>query len=281
MLETVMMARGYIIDLLTSPFIIIRNLIHFRHMLVQMVLRDIKGRFAGSIGGLLWNFIHPLVMLAVYLFVFVYIFRIRIGASEDAGMSAMYITTGLFPWMIFSEGLMRGTTVLFENANLIQKTHFPTEILSAGAVLTPIASYGIVMLLLAIYSIFSEGSFLPLALLPLIFGLQLFFTLGMVFLSSTLSVYFRDTVQLVQIIINFWIYLTPILYPINMLPDWARHLMYLNPVFPFINVYQSLFIDISHLKPEMISISAFWAGSIYCFGAFIFNKLKYEFADWL
>ncbi|MFZ2197952.1 MAG: ABC transporter permease, partial [Thermodesulfovibrionales bacterium] len=90
-----------------------------------MVKREVKGRFAGSMGGLLWNFIHPVLMLIVYIFVFVYIFKIRVGSEASTGTSVIYLIAGLFPWIMISEGLSRGTSSLIENSNLIQKTSFP------------------------------------------------------------------------------------------------------------------------------------------------------------
>lgn len=246
-----------------------------------MTKREIKGRFAGSMGGMLWNFIHPLIMLIVYLFVFVYIFKLRIGSQGGSGTSALYIMAGLFPWIIIAEGLSRGTSSLIENANLIQKTSFPVEILPAKAVLTPLFSHGIAILLLTLYIIISTGSIKIIFILPLIILLQTLFTLGIAFLTATISVFFRDVMQLVQIIVSFWMFLTPILYPMSMLPDWAKTIMYFNPLYPLIATYQSLFVDGTLGQLNMILLAFTWSLAFFVIGAFIFNKLKYEFADWL
>lgn len=253
----------------------------YRHLLVQMVLREIKGRFAGSFGGFLWNFVHPVLMLVIYLVVFVYIFNLRIGSDASHGTSAIYIMAGLFPWIIISEGLSKGTSSLIENATLIQKTPFPVEILPAKAVLAPFFSQGLAILLLALYTTIFAGFNKTILLLPLILVLQILFTLGLSFLTATLSVFFRDIIQLEQILISFWIYLTPILYPASMLPKWARAAMYFNPVYPFISIYQSMFVKGAQLQPNMIFFAFIWALITFLTGAFLFNKMKYEFADWL
>ncbi len=268
-------------ELFLAPIAIMKNLYYYRHILWQMVSREIKGRFAGSFGGIVWNFIHPIIMLIVYLFVFVYIFKIRVGATIAAGASAIYLTAGLFPWLIHAEGLSRGTTSLIENANLIQKTAFPTEILPAKAVIAPFLSNGIAILLLALYSVVTLNNYKVLLIVPLIMLLQIFFTFGITLLSSTLSVFFRDVIQLVNIVVSFWIFLTPILYPAEMLPKWAKMAMYLNPLYPFISLYQSLFLNGTIEHPGMIPLAVFWTAAFFITGAFIFNKLKYEFADWL
>jgi lipopolysaccharide transport system permease protein len=246
-----------------------------------MVIREIKGRFAGSMGGLLWNFIHPLLMLVVYLFIFVYIFKFRIGVTGGSLTAAIYIMAGLFPWFIIAEGLSRGTASMIENTNLIQKTYFPVEILTAKAVLTPIFSHGIAILLLAVYKIITTGSVEIIFILPFIVLLQIFFTLGIAFFAAAASVFFRDVIQLMHIIISFWIFLTPILYPVSMLPDWAKKLMYINPLYPLITLYHFLFVDGGLVEWNMVYLSVLWSLFFFFVGTFIFNKLKYEFADWL
>lgn len=268
-------------EFFTAPVEIAGNFVAYRHLLSQMVIREIKGRFAGSFGGFLWNFVHPVLMLVIYLVVFVYIFNMRIGSDAGHGTSAIYIMAGLFPWIIISEGLSRGTSSLIENATLIQKTPFPVEILPAKAVLAPFFGQGLVVLLLALYTAVFTGFNESILLLPLIVVLQSLFTLGMAFLAATISVFFRDVIQIEQILISFWIYLTPILYPISMLPEWARTAMYFNPIYPFISIYQSMFIKGALLRTDMIFFAFIWSLSSFLTGAFVFNKMKYEFADWL
>jgi ABC-type polysaccharide/polyol phosphate export permease len=266
-------------EIARSPLDILKNLYLYRHILGQMVVREIKGRFAGSMGGLFWHFVHPILMMVIFLFVFVYIFKLRVGAGT--GSSAIYLLAGLFPWIIMAEGLSRGTSSLIENANLIQKTSFPIEILTTKAVVAPLLSYGIAIVLLMLYKVIAYGSAGMLFVLPLVMALQILFTMGVVFLSSTLSVFFRDVLQLMSLVISFWIYLTPILYPMTLLPEWARRVMYLNPLYPFMANYQSLLLRGSLEDWHLVLVAALWAFGFFTAGSFVFNKLKYEFADWL
>ncbi len=275
------MSLRYIKEIISSPVTVLKNLYIYRHILLQMVINETKGKFAGSLGGFLWNFANPILMMISYLFVFVYIFKLRVSATAGAGASAIYIMAGLFPWIIISEGLSRGTASIIENANLVQKTPFPTEILTAKAVIAPFLSFGAALILLVLYKIIFAGSFGLLFILPFILLFQIFFTLGTAFLCTTLSVFFRDFIQMVQVIINFWLYLTPILYPIDLLPEWARTAMLFNPVYPFVAVYHSLFAEPSSVQPHMMLYAFAWSLVLFIAGAFIFNKLKYEFADWL
>lgn len=275
------MSMRYLKEISESPWIVLKNLYHFRNILHQMVLREVKGRFAGSIGGLFWHFIHPIIMVFIYLVVFVYIFKLRVGTGGGTGASAVYLMAGIFPWIILADGLSRGTSALIENANLIQKTYFPTEILTAKAVLAPFINFGIALLLLAAFRIFTDGLWGILVILPFILLLQVFFTIGLAFICSAFSVFFRDILQVVQIIVSIWVYATPIFYETSMLPAWATNLMYINPLFPFISMYHSLFINGTIASWHMLGLSLAWAGGFYVFGAFVFTKLKAEFADWL
>jgi len=271
----------YFKEMFLYPTDIIRNIYFYRHILVQMVKHEIKGRFAGTIGGFLWNMVHPIIMMIVYLFVFVYVFKLRIGSSAGSGTSVIYIIAGLFPWMIIAEGLSKGTSCLINSANLIQKASFPTEIITAQAVFAPLISHGVVIILLTLYQIVLNGSIGIVLIIPFLVIFQVVFTLGVVFLFATVSVFFRDVMQLVQIVIGLGIFLCPIFYHIKMLPDWAQKAMYLNPFYPIIATYQSLFLNGNIGEWYLLPLSFAWALLFFAVGAFVFSKLKYEFADWL
>jgi lipopolysaccharide transport system permease protein len=220
-------------------------------------------------------------MVLIYLVVFVFIFKLRVGSGEGTGASAVYLMAGIFPWIILADGLSRGSSALIENANLIQKTYFPTEILIAKVVLAPFLNFGLALILLAAFQLFTGGFWgIPL-ILPCILLLQVFFTIGLAFICSAFSVFFRDILQVVQIIVSMWVYATPIFYETSMLPPWAAELMYLNPLFPFIEMYHTLFISGTIASWRMPALALLWAALFYVSGAFIFTKLKAEFADWL
>ncbi len=275
------MKSDYFKEVFTSPVSIFVNIVSYRSLLQQMVRQEIKGRFAGSSVGLVWNFIHPLVTFVVYIFVFVFVFKLKIGPSANAGTSVEYIISGLFPWFLMAEGFSKGTTCLVENANIIKKSPLPTEILAAQSVINPLFSFGFVILVLTIYQAIITGSPQMILIVPVLVLIQLVFTLGVVFLCSAISVFYRDIVHLMQIIIGLGIFLTPIFYHISMLPTEAQKFLYLNPCYPFISLFQTVFLGGSIFEGNMLLLAIIWAGLFFSSGAFVFNKLKYEFADWL
>ena len=107
-------------ELFKSPLVVLINLYHFRHILHQMVLREVKGRFAGSIGGLFWHFIHPILMVLIYLFIFVAIFKLRVGTGGGTGASAIYLMAGIFPWMRFAFSIIADVPRENPSARIIQ-----------------------------------------------------------------------------------------------------------------------------------------------------------------
>lgn len=275
------MKLDYFKESVVSPISITNNLFVYRNLVVQIIKQDIKGRFAGSLVGFLWNFLHPIITFTVYIFVFIFVFKLKIGVSLNTETSVIYIISGLFPWFFMAEGISSGTTCLIDNANLIKKTSFPSEVLVAQSVLTPFFSYGLVICILSIHQVFVTCSILILLFIPMILIVQIMFTLGVVFLCSAVSVYFRDIVQLIQVLISIGIFLCPIFYHISMLPDFAQKAVLLNPCYPIINTYQSVILAGSIVDWKMPLIALAWAVFFFVSGSFIFNKLKFEFVDWL
>lgn len=264
-----------------APFDVLHSLVCYRHVIWQMVRTDIRGRFAASAGGLAWHFLQPIIQVVVYLFVFVYVFGLRVDPTSGSGRSALFIMAGLFPWLIMAEGLSAGMTTIISSRNLVTKASFPIEILPASSVLAPCLSFGVSLAVLGLYSVLWLGHFAVIVLLPLVLLIQVALTLGMTLFIATLGVYFRDAIHIVQIVIGFWVFLTPILYPVSFLPGWCQSAMLLNPVYPVVALYQSIFIEGTVGHWSIPAMACGWAVVFLLCGAFVFNKLKYEFADWL
>lgn len=266
---------------LKAPVSILQNLMRHRHLLMRMIWQEIRGRFAGSFGGLVWHFLQPLLMVTVYLFVFVHVFKLRVEGAGAENFSALYIMAGLFPWLIFAEGLSRGSQCIHENANLIQKTAFPSELLVFKAVLTPYISFGMIVVGLAVYRLLFIGFSWHVFALPVVAMLQFLFTCGLVFLFATLAVYFKDILQLINIFVGFGMYLVPILFPASMLPELAQRLMYLTPTYPMIYPYQRMLVFDNMGETSILYMLLGWSLLFWALGSFVFYKLKDEFADWL
>lgn len=268
-------------EMSVAPFDIAVSLFRHKHLLAQMMRQEIRGRFAGTIGGMVWNLFHPFVQALVYVFVFVFVFHLRIDSSLQSGTSVVYILAGLFPWLLIADGIAKGTAAPFENAHMIQKSAFPIEVIIAKSIIMPIFSHGFVLLLLVAYQVVLNGSISIIFPLLLALVLQGVFTLGVAFLTSTISVYFRDFIQLVTVFIAIGIFMTPIFYHLSMVPDWVRGAMNFNPFFAYIYVWQSVILNGIDGSLHILLQASSWAIGVIFVGAFVFNKLKTEFVDWL
>ncbi len=257
-------------------------IVRFRFVLWQFCLKEVKGRFAGSLMGLLWTVISPLSQIVIYYFLFSMVLKIKLSrASAGTDSFVLYFMCGLIPWIAFSDGLMRATVSIRENANLIQKVVFANEIVPCGAVCGVFLLNGVAFLLYMALLLFKGGHpSLYWLLVPGAAGLLLIFTLGMGFFFSALNVFVNDVIQLLQIGLMVWFYFTPILYTLDMVPQGFRFFMKLNPLFWFVTLFQELLLK-GRLDPWAWAVSGGLALASMAVGSWLFSQLKDSFADFL
>lgn len=250
-----------------------------RDLLKQFVNRDIRGRFVGSIAGLLWTVLMPLSQIITYFFLFSVIIKIRLPEAEiGTGSFLIFFLAGLFPWLAFSEALSRATGILQENTNLITKVIFPTELLPASAAASAFFLNGVGFLIFLVYLV-SQGFFgWTWLLIPLLACLLFLFSIGAACFLSALCVFLRDTQQLLGIVLTIWFYFTPILYPISMVPESMQSLMKINPMLIYVNLFRQALLKHEF---DMINIVICMLFSLLMFflGTCFFDRLKYSFSD--
>lgn len=249
------------------------------HLLMNFVIREIKGRFAGTFAGILWTLINPAATILVYMFLFSIVIRVPITAHETGTNSFLiYFLSGLFPWLIFSESLSRSLGSLIENANLITKVVFPIELLPTSSVISSLIINGLGMLLFIIYLVLQGYVQISWLWLGIIFPLHVFFTWGLVLLVSSLSVFIRDLQELIGIILMVWFYATPIIYPISLVPDKMKFFMMINPMALLIELYRSVLLQ-HYLPLQVFFIFIIISVCFYLFGSWFFMKSKSALAD--
>lgn len=253
---------------------IIKELYDYREMLSNLVRKDLKVRYKGSVLGFLWTFLNPLLQLIVYTIVFSTIMRTNIDKFY------IYLFIGLIPWLFFATCIQAGSTSILMNKDLIKKIYFPRIILPISTVNSAFMNmfYSMIVVLLTIL-VSGIGFSKYILLLPLAMIMQYILVLGMTFIFSALNVYFRDLEYILNIIVMMWFYLTPIVYEIEMIPEKYRLWFYLNPMTGIINFYR----NILYYK-RMPSFNAFGGILIYgiimiVIGYFVFEKLQKNFAE--
>jgi lipopolysaccharide transport system permease protein len=263
----------------TGMFRVVFQLTRFRGLLATLTSRELKARYRGSVLGFLWSLANPLLLLAVYTFVFSIVFK----PDSRGGMSpyALFLVSGLFPWIWTSASLLEGSMSLIANSGLIRKAVFPAELLPLVSVLSnlvhflfalPIVITAIVAGRLLGYPV---GGLSILAL-PLVVLLHLPMVAGLSLGVAALTVHFKDVRDLLANLLTLLFFLTPILFSL----DSIRHLapvwwaVRLNPFTPFILAYQDVLFrgqlpdPLLWIQMALVSLVA-WA-----FGAGLFDRLR-------
>lgn len=254
-----------------------------RRLIGQLIKREVLGRYRGSIMGVAWSFLYPILMLAVYTFVFSVVFEAKWpGLLEGQSKSrfALLLFIGVIAHGLIAEVLIRAPGLIVANANYVKKVVFPLETLGWGLVGSAAfhSSISIAILLAAKWLL--EGSvpatalWLPLILLPL--G---FFALGMTWLLSSLGVFIRDIGQITSVLSTVLMFLAPVFYPIAALPESFRPWVYANPL--TLVIEQSRAALFANAAPDAMPLLRYYVISIafMAFGYWWFQKSRRGFAD--
>lgn len=252
---------------------------HHLFVLRELVKRDFRGRYAGSLLGFLWSFAQPLWMLVLFNFVFSTVMKVSPAGTRTEHF-AVFLFSGLLPWMALQEGVMRASTAITDNANLVKKLRFPSEILVLAVVLAALLHQAIAaaafLAVLALTGDLAPGG-LPMLLVAL--PLQVALTLGLGLLASAVHVFFRDTAQVLGMVLTAWFYLTPIVYPLLYVPERLRGWISLNPLTALVELYRQAFLG-GRLAAVPGTAALAVAGAVLLSAGFwLFRRLKPAFVD--
>jgi homopolymeric O-antigen transport system permease protein len=260
-------------------FGLLRKLGANRNLLKNLILRDLKHRYVGSIGGFVWSVIHPVVLLVSYTFIFGVVFRPEMGPEFGTDSFAIFVLCGLLPWILFSDTIVRNCSVISDNAPLITKTIIPAEILPISITISNLIHHLIgLSILLFVMMTFYSVQFSALWLFLYMFMLLLL-AQGLGWIVAGLHVFLRDTIQALQIIMLLWFYFTPILYTIERVPENIRSFARLNPMALIVAGYRSSLLHLA--QPSGLQVAAVLVISIVVFilGALFFRQTKPAFPD--
>lgn len=257
----------------------LKEIYNYRQMIFSLVQRDLRGRYKGSIFGFLWTFFNPLLQLLVYTLVFSVIMRTGLDHYY------LFLFVALVPWIFFSSGLTGGAGCVMTSQDMIKKIYFPREVLPIAYVTTSfvnmLLSFVVVFIVLIVtgYGL----NFEALLYMPIVLIVEYFLVLGVAFLTSALTVYFRDLEYILGIIAMAWQFLTPVMYPqemvVDALPDYLMKIWNLNPITPLINAYrQILYYKQVPNMPTLISAVILGVVTMII-GYAAFRKLQKGFAE--
>jgi lipopolysaccharide transport system permease protein len=237
-------------------------------------------RYRGSALGLVWALLNPLVLIAVFTFVFAGVFGARFGERGTPLDYALYLFCGLLPWTAFAESVQLSAGVIVAHSNLVKRVVFPLEALPVAQALSALVGqfFGTVALLGATLALRGElhatALWLPALLLP-----QLLLTLGASWLVASLGVFLRDTAQALTLLLTAWMYLTPIIYPENIVPARYRQLLDLNPFTPLVRSYRYCLLEGAPPDWRGLAYALLCGAILFTLGYWWFARTRKNFAD--
>lgn len=253
----------------------IKNIYLYRDMIFSLVRRDLRGRYKGSVLGFLWSFINPLCQILVYTLVFSFIFRTGIEQFY------VYLVAGMIPWIFFSTAVLSGAGCIRGQGEMVKKIYFPREVIPISSVTSAFINMLFCFIFIFLVTVVSGRGLSARALLflPLIMAIEYIFALGLTLLVAAVTVYLRDVEQIVGVVMMAWIYLTPIMYSIDYVPERFRGIYGLNPMKSIIMAYH----DILYYKqaPSMSDLLQSGVVSVVMLivGAVVFARLERNFAE--
>jgi lipopolysaccharide transport system permease protein len=253
-----------------------------RYLLGQLIRREVVGRYRGSVLGLAWSFLNPLLLLTAYTFVFGLVFKSSWNAGEKGSMAefAMIVFCGMIPFNLVSETLARSPSLMPANASYVKKVVFPLEILPLSIMGAALVHALISMLILVVGVAIVTGKLSAMVLLyPVMLLPALLLTAGLSWLLASLGVFLRDLQQLVALLLQLLMFLSPIFYPASRLPTALRTIAQLNPMTQVLENGRSVMVF--QQMPDWASWGAWMAiGTLVAFaGLAWFNKTRSAFAD--
>jgi ABC-2 type transport system permease protein len=253
------------------------SLYHYRTLIKNLVFKDLKLKYRGSVFGFLWSLVNPLLMIIVYTVAFTFILGIR-----SKGF-VFYVMLGQLSWTFFASSASMSTGAIVDNAGLLKSVLFPRAILPIGTVLFNLAQYLLttIVFLPAMLLWYHVPLSAPMLLYPVFLALQALFTMGIALILATSTAFFRDVRHLLEVTLAVMFWTTPIVYELQHVPGTLRLLLLLSPVTPFVLAYQKLFFYREWPEPTVFLLTALYALGAFIVGATIHMEFEDRFTEQL
>ena len=251
-----------------------------RRLLRRMAERDLRQRYVGSALGFAWAAINPLLFVGIYATIFTFVFGGRLSPEAPTAQYALYVVSGLLPWVAFSEVASRSVQTMVEHRNLVKYVVFPVQILPLTSLYATACSHAVGLAAAVALAAAVRGGLdgNVLLLLPVV-GMQLVFLAGVAWLLGAVGAVFRDIKELLQIILMVGMFLTPIFYVESLLPPALRMLIALNPLTHLVRLYRGALMGTSFDHPESLAVFAVVALALLPLGYLVFERTRAFLSD--
>lgn len=254
-----------------------------KRLILSLAKNDFKTRYAGSYLGIIWAFIQPIVTVLVYWFVFQVGLKSEPLYSKDGVVPfVLWLVAGIVPWFFFSEALNNGTNALLEYSYLVKKVVFKISILPIIKIISAVFVHAF-FLFFALVLFACYGRFPDLYTLQVFYytGCMFLFVLGICYATCAIVIFFRDLTQIISIVLQVGMWMTPILWDIQRIPEQYQWIFQLNPMFYIVQGYRDALINKVWFWENFYQTLYFWVftAAMFAFGSMIFKRLKVHFAD--
>ena len=254
----------------------INTLYSYRELLREWIARDLKVRYKQSFLGSAWAILQPLSLMVVFSVIFTQFVKI----PSDGVPYPVFSYAALLPWTFFAGSISLASQSLVQNMNLVTKIYFPREILPVSVVMAGLVDFLIgSIILIGMIFIYQIKIQITVLMLPAILLIQILLTFGIVLITSALNVFYRDIRFIIPLGLQLWMYATPIIYPITLVPERFRVLYMLNPMAGMIESYRLVLIYGMWPDWRIIGYLFLFSISIFCLGYVYFKRVEWKFPD--
>lgn len=262
---------------------LLRTITAHRQYILNNAFQEFLYKYAGTGIGLMWNVIHPIMMVIVFSFVFTTIMPARYNAGGFHDVSfVLFLCSGLLPWLSFVDGLQRGTMTFVDSAGYLRKLPIPEEVFLAktivGSCILLSINVGVLVMAAFVLGFWPHWTWL---LIPVVGALMMLLAFGMSTLFATINVFTRDVSQIIMIVTQLWMWLTPIVYSSATMPEWLRSVQLANPIFPFIEIFRDLFLFGKLGTPALWLAAVLWTSAALVAGSLMLQRFRSELRDLL
>ena len=256
----------------------LHELYRYRSLTWNLVVRELKARYRGSMLGFMWSFLNPLLLMCVYALVF----SVILGRWKMHESYIPLVFSGLLAWLWFNSSLLEASGSILGGGSLIKKVLFPAEVLPLVVVFSNFIHFLLSLPMLFIFLIvFRRPLGIALLSLPVIMLVQMILTIGLAFLFSALCVHFRDVQHILANLLTLWFFLTPVVYPFKDIQNrgFLKIPVIVNPITHLVVAYQNVFVEGRFPDFSQLAIVAILAVLAYLLGASIFERYRGIFAE--
>ena len=222
---------------------IVKNFTSHLYALRLLIARDLSNRYKGTIIGIFWLFLQPLIMVMVYSFVFSVIMKVRVPGMDNSYHFALYLMAAMMPFFAFQDSILAASNTLFANTSLLHKSNLPPILLPLVPILTTVITefIALIIITIAVYFLLKKIS-IYLLMVPVLMLVRLCFSLAIGYLVAILSVFIQDLRQALGLLLTMLLFLTPVFYPVEMIPEQFVKFNNYNPMYNLLDAYRAVII---------------------------------------